>query len=179
MSLDTRLRPTIGLGHDGALPPPSLRYGGFYGPGTSLTRDGKLADTIRKGRFPIAGSGAGVWSFVHADDAASATAAAVTRGAPGIYNVVDDDPAPVSEWLPYLAELLGAKPPRLIPAWLGRLVSGELGVAMMTSVRGASNAKAKRELDWQPRYPSWRLGFAEVLGYAAGSERNVVKPRLA
>jgi 2-alkyl-3-oxoalkanoate reductase len=156
-----------------------LRYGGFYGPGTSLTRDSELADAIRKGRFPIVGSGAGVWSFVHVDDAASATAAAITRGAPGIYNVVDDEPAPVSEWLPYLAELLGAKPPRRVPTWVGRLASGELGVAMMTSVRGASNAKAKRELDWQPRYASWRHGFAVALGYPAGSERKVVKPRLA
>jgi len=156
-----------------------LRYGGFYGPGTSLTREGAIAEAIRKGRFPLVGSGAGVWSFIHVDDAASGTAAAVGRGAPGIYNVVDDEPAPVSEWLPYLAELLGAKPPRRVPTWIGRLASGELGVAMMTSVRGASNAKAKRELDWQPRYSSWRQGFAEVLGYAAGSERKVVKPRLA
>jgi 2-alkyl-3-oxoalkanoate reductase len=157
----------------------ALRYGGFYGPGTSLTRDGEFAAAIRKGRFPIVGSGAGVWSFVHVDDAASATAAAVSRGAPGIYNVVDDEPAPVSEWLPYLAELLGAKPPRRVPTWVGRLLAGELGVAMMTSVRGASNAKAKRELDWRPRYASWREGFAESLGRASVSERNTVKPRLA
>jgi len=140
-----------------------LRYGGFYGPGTSLARGGEHAEAVRKGRFPLVGSGAGVWSFVHIDDAAAATAAAVERGAPGIYNVVDDEPAPVSEWLPYLAELLGAKPPRHLPTWLARLVSGELGVAMMTSVRGASNAKAKRELGWRPRYSSWRQGFAEVL----------------
>jgi nucleoside-diphosphate-sugar epimerase len=156
-----------------------VRYGGFYGPGTSLARDGVHADAVRKRRFPIVGSGAGVWSFIHIDDAATATAAAVTRGAPGIYNVVDDDPAPVSEWLPYLAELLGAKPPRHVPTWVGRLLTGELGVAMMTNVRGASNAKAKRELDWQPRYPSWREGFAEVLGHAAGSERKILKPRLS
>jgi len=143
-----------------------LRYGGFYGPGTSLTRDGEIAEAIRKGRFPIVGSGAGIWSFVHVEDAASATAAAVTRGAPGIYNVVDDEPAPVSEWLPYLAELLGAKPPRRVPAWLGRLLSGELGVAMMTDLRGASNAKAKRELGWELRYPSWREGFVAALGDA-------------
>jgi nucleoside-diphosphate-sugar epimerase len=153
-----------------------LRYGGFYGPGTSLAPDGVHADAVRKGRFPIIGSGAGVWSFVHIDDAASATAAAVTRGAPGIYNVGDDEPAPVSEWLPYLAKLLGAKPPRRLPTWLGRLAAGELGVVMMTSVRGASNAKAKRELGWEPRYPSWRQGFAEALGYA-GSERKVLNPR--
>jgi nucleoside-diphosphate-sugar epimerase len=156
-----------------------LRYGGFYGPGTSLAPDGAHAEAVRKGRFPIVGSGAGVWSFVHIDDAASATAAAVTRGAPGVYNVVDDEPAPVSEWLPYLAELLGAKPPRRVPSWLGRLLAGELGVVMMTEVRGASNAKAKRELGWEPRYPSWRQGFAEALGYAAGSERKILKPRLS
>jgi 2-alkyl-3-oxoalkanoate reductase len=156
-----------------------LRYGGFYGPGTSLTRDGEHAEAIRKRRFPIVGSGAGVWSFIHVEDAAAATAAAVARGAPGIYNVVDDEPAPVSEWLPYLAELLGAKPPRRVPTWLGRLLAGELGVVMMTSVRGASNAKAKRELGWEPRYASWRHGFAEVLGYAAGSERKILKPRLS
>ena len=157
----------------------ALRYGGFYGPGTSLAPDGVHADAVRRGRFPIVGSGAGVWSFVHVDDAASATAAAVTRGAPGVYNVVDDEPAPVAEWLPYLAELLGAKRPRHVPAWLGRLVAGEFGVVMMTDVRGASNAKAKRELGWEPRYPSWRQGFVEVLGYAAGSERKILNPRLS
>jgi nucleoside-diphosphate-sugar epimerase len=140
-----------------------LRYGGFYGPCTSLTRDGEFTEPVLKGRFPLIGSGAGVWSFVHIEDAAAATAAAVSRGAPGIYNVVDDQPARVSEWLPYLAELLGAKPPRHVPTWVGRLLGGELGVAMMTTVRGASNAKAKRELDWRPRYPSWREGFAEAL----------------
>jgi len=149
-----------------------LRYGGFYGPGTSLAPDGVHADAVRKGRFPIVGSGAGVWSFVHIDDAASATAAAVTGGAPGIYNVVDDEPAPVAEWLPYLAKLLGAKPPRRIPAWLGRLLAGEFGVVMMTDVRGASNAKAKRELGWEPRYPSWRQGFAEVLAAPSGQDEG-------
>jgi nucleoside-diphosphate-sugar epimerase len=144
-----------------------LRYGGFYGPGTSLTRDGEHTEAVRKGAFPIVGSGAGVWSFIHVDDAASATAAAVVRGAPGVYNVVDDEPAPVSEWLPYLAELLGAKPPRHVPTWIARVAAGELGVAMMTTVRGASNAKAKRELGWEPRHPSWRQGFAEMLGKPA------------
>ena len=148
----------------------ALRYGGFYGPGTSLTRDGELAQAIRKRRFPIVGSGSGVWSFVHVDDAASATAAALTRGEPGIYNVVDDDPAPVSEWLPYLAQLLGARPPRRVPTWVGRILAGELGVAMMTSVRGASNAKAERELAWKPRHPSWREGFAAALAEDAGSQ---------
>ena len=140
-----------------------LRYGGFYGPGTSLTRGGDHTEAVRRGKFPLVGSGAGVWSFIHVEDAARATAAAVERGAPGIYNVVDDEPAPVSEWLPYLAALLGADPPRRVPAWVGRLFGGELAVAMMTTVRGASNAKAKRGLSWEPRYPSWRQGFVEML----------------
>jgi nucleoside-diphosphate-sugar epimerase len=141
-----------------------LRYGGFYGPGTSLSAGGTHAEAIRKRAFPIIGDGSGVWSLVHIDDAVSATVAALERGTTGIYNVVDDDPARVTEWLPYLANVLGARPPRRIPAWLGRLVGGELAVALMTQVRGASNAKAKRELEWQLRFPSWREGFAEVLG---------------
>jgi 2-alkyl-3-oxoalkanoate reductase len=143
-----------------------LRYGGFYGPGTSLARGSKDAfqETIRKRRFPIVGAGSGVWSFVHIDDAASATLAAVERGEPGIYNVVDDDPAPVSEWLPALADAIGAKPPRRLPVWVGRLVGGELAVSLMTEVRGASNAKAKREFGWQPAHPSWREGFRTALG---------------
>jgi nucleoside-diphosphate-sugar epimerase len=143
-----------------------LRYGGFYGPGTSLARDSRDAfqETIRKRRFPIVGAGTGVWSFVHIDDAASGTLAAVERGEPGIYNVVDDDPAPVSEWLPALADAIGAKPPRRLPVWVGRLVGGELVVSLMTQVRGASNAKAKRELGWQPTHPSWREGFRTALG---------------
>jgi nucleoside-diphosphate-sugar epimerase len=119
---------------------------------------------IRKRRFPLIGNGAGVWSFVHVEDAAAATAAAVERGAPGIYNVVDDEPAPVSVWLPVAAERFGAKPPRRIPRWLARIVAGELATLMMTDVRGASNAKAKRELGWRPRYESWRKGFATGLG---------------
>jgi nucleoside-diphosphate-sugar epimerase len=144
----------------------ALRYGGFYGPGTSLARASRDAfqETIRKRRFPIIGGGTGVWSFVHIDDAAAATAAAIERGAPGVYNIVDDDPAPVSEWLPALADAIGAKPPRRLPTWMGRLAAGELGVSLMTQVRGASNAKAKRELGWQPRYPSWRQGFRTGLG---------------
>ncbi|HEX3173488.1 MAG TPA: NAD(P)-dependent oxidoreductase [Solirubrobacterales bacterium] len=143
-----------------------LRYGGFYGPGTSIgvNPDGAVIETIRKRGFPVVGGGAGVWSFVQIADAAVATVAALERGAPGIYNVVDDDPAPVSEWLPALAEALGAKPPRRVPRWLGRLVAGDAAVAMMTEQRGASNAKAKRELGWQLRYPSWRDGFREGLG---------------
>jgi nucleoside-diphosphate-sugar epimerase len=149
-----------------------LRYGGFYGPGTSLSIGGAHAEAIRKGAFPIVGSGGGIWSFVHIDDVARATVAAIEYGAPGIYNVVDDEPAPVSVWLPYLANVLGAKPPRRIPTWLGRLVGGELAVALMTQVRGASNAKAKRELDWHPRYESWRRGFAEVLGFTESTQRS-------
>jgi 2-alkyl-3-oxoalkanoate reductase len=143
-----------------------LRYGGFYGPGTaiSLARDAQMAVPIRKRRFPIVGDGGGVWSLVHIEDAAAATAAAVERGEPGIYNVVDDHPARVREWLPVLASALDAKPPRRIPRWLGRLAAGETATVMMTDVRGASNAKAKRELGWQLRYPSWRTGFAQGLG---------------
>jgi nucleoside-diphosphate-sugar epimerase len=143
-----------------------LRYGGFYGPGTgtSLAPDAVMAAPIRKRRFPIVGDGGGVWSHVHIEDAAAATAAAVERGQPGIYNVVDDDPAPVREWLPVLASALDAKPPRRVPRWLARLAGGEVATVMMTDVRGASNEKAKRELGWQPRYPSWRQGFAQGLG---------------
>jgi 2-alkyl-3-oxoalkanoate reductase len=144
----------------------ALRYGGFYGPGTSisLAPDAVMAAPIRKRRFPIVGDGGGVWSHVHIEDAAAATAVAVERGQPGIYNVVDDDPAPVREWLPVLASALGAKPPRRVPRWLARLAAGETATLMMTEVRGASNAKAKRELGWQLRYPSWRQGFAQGLG---------------
>jgi nucleoside-diphosphate-sugar epimerase len=144
----------------------ALRYGGFYGPGTSvsLAPDAQMAAPIRKRRFPIVGDGAGVFSYIHIDDAAAATAVAIERGRPGVYNVVDDDPAPVREWLPVLASALGAKPPRRIPRWLGRLLAGEVATLMMTEARGASNAKAKRELGWRPRYASWRQGFAQGLG---------------
>jgi nucleoside-diphosphate-sugar epimerase len=144
----------------------ALRYGGFYGPGTSLALhpDGEHVEAVRKRRFPVVGSGAGVWSFLHIEDAASATAAAIRQGAPGLYNVVDDEPAPVSEWLPALAAALGAKPPRRLPRWLGRLLAGEAATVMMTEVRGAANAKAKRELGWRLRYPSWREGFRKGLG---------------
>lgn len=143
-----------------------LRYGGFYGPGTSLSLapDAPVAAPIRKRRFPIIGDGAGVWSHLHIDDAASATVAAVHRGGPGIYNIADDEPAPVREWLPALASALGARPPRRIPRWLARLAAGETATLMMTESRGSSNAKAKRELDWQPRYASWRQGFVQGLG---------------
>ena len=143
-----------------------LRYGGFYGPGTSvsLAPDAQVAVPIRKRWFPIVGDGGGVWSHIHIDDAATATALAVEHGQPGIYNIVDDEPAPVREWLPALASALGAKPPRRIPRWLGRLAAGEAATLMMTEARGASNEKAKRELGWQPRYASWRQGFAHGLG---------------
>jgi 2-alkyl-3-oxoalkanoate reductase len=143
-----------------------LRYGGFYGPGTSVSRapDAAFAAPVRKRRFPIIGDGAGVWSHVQIEDAATATALAVECGEPGIFNVVDDEPAPVREWLPALASALGAKPPRRIPRWLARLVAGEMATVMMTESRGSSNAKAKRELGWQLRYPSWRQGFVEGLG---------------
>jgi len=144
----------------------ALRYGGFYGPGTSisLAPDAQMAAPIRKRRFPIVGDGGGVISYVHVEDAAAATAVAVERGRPGVYNVVDDEPAPVREWLPVLASALDARPPRRVPRWLGRLAAGEAATAMMTEARGASNAKAKRELGWQPRYASWRQGFAQGLG---------------
>jgi nucleoside-diphosphate-sugar epimerase len=143
-----------------------LRYGGFYGPGTGLSADpdAPMAAPVRKRQFPIVGDGGGVWSFVHIEDAAAATAAAVVTGAPGVYNVVDDEPAPVRDWLPVLADALDAKPPRRVPRWLGRIVAGEAATVMMTDVRGASNAKAKRELGWELRYPSWRLGFTKGLG---------------
>jgi 2-alkyl-3-oxoalkanoate reductase len=142
-----------------------LRYGGFYGPGTSLSLEPRAAavESVRKRQFPVIGDGSGIWSFVHIEDAAAATAAAVERGHAGIYQIVDDEPAPVREWLPALASALGAKPPRRVPRWLGRLVAGEAATVMMTEIRGASNAKAKRELGFQPRWPSWRLGFAKGL----------------
>jgi nucleoside-diphosphate-sugar epimerase len=136
-----------------------LRYGGFYGPGNGLALDGGMAEIVRKRRFPVIGGGGGVWSFIHIDDAAAATIAALHRGAPGIYNIVDDEPIAVREWLPELANALGAKPPRHVPVWLGRLAAGDVGVSMMTRVRGTSNAKAKRELGWAPSYPSVRVGF--------------------
>jgi nucleoside-diphosphate-sugar epimerase len=133
-----------------------LRYGGFYGPGTSIEANGgESIDLIRKRRFPIVGDGQGVWSFVHIADAAEATAIAVGWGARGVYNVVDDRPAPVAEWLPEVADALGVKPPRHVPRWLGRLVAGEAAAVMMTEVRGASNAKARRELGWEPEHPSF------------------------
>ena len=142
----------------------ALRYGMLYGPGTGFATDGAIADLVRKRRMPIVGDGAGIWSFIHVQDAARATLAAMSRGEPGIYNVVDDDPAPVSTWLPHLADVLGAKPPLKLPVWLGKLAIGDGGVSMMTRIRGGSNDKAKRELAWQPVFASWRRGFAEEFG---------------
>jgi nucleoside-diphosphate-sugar epimerase len=139
-----------------------LRYGGFYGPGTGMARGGDMTEMIAKGRFPVVGDGAGVWSLIHIEDAAAATVAAIERGAPGVYNVADDEPAPVRVWLPALAEAVGGRRPRHMPGFLGRLLLGQAGYAMMTSLRGVSNAKAKRELGWTPSYPSWRQGFAAL-----------------
>jgi nucleoside-diphosphate-sugar epimerase len=138
-----------------------LRYGFFYGPGTAYASDGSLAELVRKRRLPIIGKGDGMFSFTHVEDAASATAAALERGAPGAYNVVDDDPAPAREWLPVYAEVLGAPKPRRFPKMLARLVAGPYAVYLMAEQRGASNLKLKKELSWSPRYTSWRTGFRE------------------
>jgi nucleoside-diphosphate-sugar epimerase len=142
----------------------ALRYGAFYGPGSSIGKGGAVAKLVKKRKMPIIGGGTGIWSFIHLSDAARATVAAVTEGAPGIYNIVDDEPAKVSVWLPALAKALGAKPPRRIPHWLGELLIGKAGVMMMTQIKGCSNAKAKRDLGWTPQYASWRRGFIEGLG---------------
>jgi nucleoside-diphosphate-sugar epimerase len=140
-----------------------LRYGWFYGPGTYYDRGGQQADEVIKRRLPIVGEGTGTFSFIHVEDAASGTVAALERGAPGVYNVVDDEPAPLRDWVPVYAEALGAKPPRRVPAWLARLVAGKDVAAAAVGMRGASNAKARRELGWQPAHPSWRQGFADAL----------------
>jgi 2-alkyl-3-oxoalkanoate reductase len=142
----------------------ALRYGNFYGPGTDIAVGGSIAEQVRKGRLPIVGDGAGIWSFSHTDDAAAAAMAAAERGAPGVYNIVDDDPAPVAVWLPELARAVGGRPPRHVPVWLGRLFVGDVGVSMMTRIRGVANGKAKRELGWKPSYESWREGFERGLG---------------
>jgi len=144
-----------------------LRYGSLYGPGAS----DEIIAVIRKRRLPVIGDGAGIWSFLHVHDAASATVAALDHGEPGVYNVVDDEPASVAEWLPFLAEAVGAKPPRRVPVWLGRLAAGEVGVSMMTQVRGSSNARAKRSLGWQPAWPSWRQGFTGGLAESEPAPR--------
>lgn len=137
-----------------------LRYGAFYGPGTAMAPGGQQSEAVRQRKFPLVSDGGGVWSFIHVSDAAEATVAAIERGRRGVYNVVDDDPAPVAEWLPALAQELGAKKPMRVPRFIGRLFAGEAGVVFMTDLRGASNAKAKAELEWEPAYPSWRQRLA-------------------
>jgi nucleoside-diphosphate-sugar epimerase len=137
----------------------ALRYGGLYGPGATDL----MVRMLKRRQVPVIGNGAGIWSFLHVQDAASAAVAALDRGAAGVYNIVDDEPAPVGEWLPVLAAAVGAKPPLRIPVWLGRVAAGEAAVSAMTKVRGSSNAKAKRELRWEPGWPSWRDGFVRGL----------------
>jgi nucleoside-diphosphate-sugar epimerase len=141
-----------------------LRYGFFYGPGSVYASDGSTAERVRRHRFPVVGAGSGVFSFIHVDDAAAATVLALDHGEPGVYNVVDDDPAPVHEWLPAYAEVLGAKRPGSVPTWIARAAGGGRMVLLMERLRGASNAKARTELGWVPMYPSWREGFREGLG---------------
>ena len=143
-----------------------LRYGAFYGPGTSVAIGGDIVEMLRGRKFPLIGNGAGVWSFIHIDDAAEATRVAIQQGPAGIYNIVDDEPVAASVWLPELSRSVGAKPPFHVPVWLGRLAAGEVGVSMMTRVRGSSNAKAKRVLGWRPGYASWRDGFRRGLAPA-------------
>ena len=149
----------------------ALRYGVFYG----AANDG-LIEPVRKRQYPIVGDGGGFVSFIHLDDAAAATVLALEHDGPGIFNIVDDEPAPVREWLPVLAEALGAGPPRHFPRWLARLVAGDAAVVMGTETRGASNAKAKRELGWQPRYPSWREGFVAAYATTAQAEPTRARP---
>jgi nucleoside-diphosphate-sugar epimerase len=141
-----------------------LRYGYFYGPGTSYANDGDIAELVRRRRFPLVGSGTGQFSFIHVDDAASATVAAIERGKPGTWNVVDDEPAEMKAWLPHYAQALGAKPPRRVPLWLARLATSRFVAEAAVRQRGASNARIKRDLEWAPRWSSWRQGFLEALG---------------
>ena len=141
-----------------------LRYGFFYGPGSAYAYDGHFAREVKRRRLPVVGKGSGVFSFIHVDDAAAATVAAMERGRPGIYNIVDDDPAPLRDWVPAYAEAIGAKPPRRVPVWLARLLGGRYAAALATQGRGASNEKAKAELGWEPRYSSWREGFRAARG---------------
>jgi 2-alkyl-3-oxoalkanoate reductase len=141
----------------------ALRYGYFYGPGTSISREGSLGAEVARRRLPVVGGGGGVWSFIHVADAARATVAALSRGTAGAYNIVDDEPARVSEWIPAFAQALGARPPRRVPAWLARPLAGGYGVTTMTAAQGASNERAKRELDWTPAHASWREGFRTAL----------------
>ena len=144
-----------------------LRYGGFYGPHTSIAKDGAVVQALRRRKLPMVGDGAGVWSFVQIDDAATATAAAVESGRGGVFNVVDDEPAPVSEWLSFLAHCAHAQPPKQVPAWLAGMLAGEHVVAMMNEIRGVSNEKIKHDLGWTPRWPTWREGFREALKTAS------------
>jgi 2-alkyl-3-oxoalkanoate reductase len=148
-----------------------LRYGSLYGPGASEI----LLDAVRKRQMPVIGAGTGIWSFIEITDAAAATLAAVERGAPGVYNVVDSDPAPVAEWLPYLARVAGAKSPLRVPIWLGRLLAGEFVVTQMTTARGSSNEKARKELGWEPRYASWRQGF---LAWVTDQRKGQTRPSI-
>ncbi len=141
----------------------ALRHANHYGPGTSFALDGDLVALVRKRQLPIIGDGAGVWSFIHVDDLAQATLAAIERGRPGAYNLVDDQPARAAEWIPALADAVGAKAPRRVPVWIGRLAAGEVGVSMMTQIRGTTNAKAKRDLGWAPHYRSYQEGFRNGL----------------
>lgn len=136
-----------------------LRYASFYGPTGALGKDGEMIELIRKRKIPLIGNGAGIWSFIHYDDAADATVRAVSTGDPGIYQIADDDPAPTADWLPELARIIGAKPPLHIPAWLGKIAAGEAAVSAFTEMRGADNTKAKDTFSWQPHYASWRQGF--------------------
>jgi nucleoside-diphosphate-sugar epimerase len=149
----------------------ALRYGAFYG----AANDGTI-EPVRKRPFPTVGDGGGIWSWIQLDDAAAATVLALEHDGPAIYNIVDDDPAPVREWLPVLAQALGAKPPRRFPTWLARLLAGEVVVVLSTEARGASNAKAKRELGWTPRYPTWRTGFKAVYSAIAVADRPTPHP---
>ena len=158
-TLDMERQVTGAAGMDGLV----LRYGLFYGPGTWYAKGTGMAKQFKRRMFPIIGDGGGVFSYIHVDDAADATVAAVERGEPGIYNVVDDDPAPAREWMPAFAQAVGAKAPRRVPVWLARILAGKNNTTMATIMRGASNAKAKRELGWQPRYSSWRQGFLQGL----------------
>jgi nucleoside-diphosphate-sugar epimerase len=153
--------------HDADIDGIALRYGALYGPGTGIAADGDVVELIQKRKLPVVGGGSGIWSLVHVDDAASATVLALTRGSRAVYNIVDDDPAEVSVWLPRLAEIIGAPTPRRVPAWLAKPMIGEQGVSLMTKVRGASNELAKAELGWTLLYPSWRDGFVTGLGRAA------------
>ena len=159
------------LGADG-LDAVVLRYGFFYGPGTYYGEEGSTTREVRRWRMPIVGRGTGVFSFIHVEDAADATVAAVDRGAPGVYNVTDDEPAPMNEWLPVFAEAAGARRPLRVPVWLARFVGGREVPTFALELRGASNEKAKRELGWEPAHPSWRTGFADSLSAEAAEPRS-------